>query len=155
MDAQDRAEMLDLYARALNSYPRWAVSQAFDRWEKSATRRPSPGDLNVLASQAMKEITDELSRRKRIEAEREEPETPQRTDDERAEAARIMNRLGFTPKRMDAVRANPMARNMDEAQAVHEANDPHWTETHRATPEAMEQLRKARIKSGMIKENDQ
>lgn len=78
-----------------------------------------------------------------------------RTDADRLAANRVMLACGFTDKQRDALKSNPMARTMDEAQAAQDARRPHWTETDQATPEAMEQLRRARIKAGTIKDDAQ
>ena len=147
MDNEDRAEMLGSFARALREYPKWVVAKGFDDWERtSAGRRPSPGEIVILASRVVKEITDELARRKREQA--PDPEAaPPRV--EGCAAERIMAAAGFTPKRIAAVRAAPMANSFGEAEA--RAAEPpvrHWTES--ATPAQLAQLQAARDANPLI-----
>lgn len=145
MDAHDRAEMLDSYAKALRAYPKWAVAQAFDAWERTGTRRPSPGEIAILADRAVKEITDELTRRSPPVAQLEPP----RPIPSKEAAAEIMARAGFTPAKIEAVRKSPMASSI--AQAVERANAPpapHWTE--RASQSDLDDLRKAREANAII-----
>lgn len=71
----------------------------------------------------------------------------------RETATEIMESVGFTVRRMEAVKAAPMARTMDEAEhRATSARVPHWSET--ATPDdpRWEILRKSRIASGMIQD---
>ena len=112
MDAQDRADMLDLFAKALSPYPKWAVAKAFDAWEKTGTRRPSPGEIGNLAGRAVKELTDILAARDKAAP---QPE-PKRDTVSKKAADAIMAAAGFTPKRIDAIRAAPMATSIAEAE---------------------------------------
>lgn len=107
MMPQDRADMLDLFSKALHHLPKWAVAKGFDTWERSGIRRPSPGEIVLFAQNAIKEITDELARRRRLDQERAV------ADDATREAsrvtpearARIMAEVGMTPVRLAAVEA--------------------------------------------------
>ena len=87
MSAADRADMMDSYRKALSSRPKWAVAKAFDEWERTGTRRPSPADLDKLAGKAMQVLTDEIARRKKDEA----VQAPrfERTDDEQIGRAHV------------------------------------------------------------------
>jgi hypothetical protein len=119
MSNRDRAEMLEDYGRALRGLPRWAVSQAFDRWISEQRRRPAPGDIVDLAKQAIRRITDELASRRR-EAERATLPAPETDPEERAamaeRAKRIMEEAGFTAARMAFVKRFPTARTVEEAE---------------------------------------
>lgn len=148
MDNEDRAEMLDAFARALRPYPKWVVAKGFDDWDRTPgqRRRPSPGEIVYLASLVVKEITDELARRKREQAPAPEAAPPRV---EGGAAERIMAQAGFTPKRIEAVRAAPMANSFVEAEA--RAAEPpvrHWTES--ATPAQLAQLQAARDANPLI-----
>ena len=147
MDAQDRADMLNLFAKALQQYPKWAVARGFDDWEKTGTRRPSPAEIGILAGRAVKEITDELAKRRVNSA----PPPKERQPVDAAEAERIMQRAGFTAKRMEAVRRSPMANTFADAEAVFDApRKPHWTETADPDGPDMAQLRAARAANPLI-----
>lgn len=63
-------------------------------------------------------------------------------DPKRADA--IMESAGFTPKRMQAVQARPMARTDAELYAEKRDERPHWTELVAPDSPEMEQLRRAR-----------
>ena len=149
MSDQDRASLLDEFARALRNVPRWAVARGFDAWMRTRTRRPSPAEINIEAQKAIREFTDELAHRRRMEAPDEPPR--QRADQEAAE--RIMMQAGFTPKRLDAVRQAPMARTMDEAVARSEAPPRlHWSETADPDGPEMRALRRARDENRIVQE---
>lgn len=99
---------------------------AFDAWERSGTRRPAPAEIVNLAQRHMKPLVDEL----RMRELRRAPE-PQRSTPTPDEAKAILEEAGFTPERMGAVKAAPLARTF--AEAVAKANEPprtqHWSET--------------------------
>lgn len=139
MDMQDRAEMLDSYARALRAWPRWAVAKAFDEWERTRNRRPSPGDLGILAANAVKELTDELARR--------HPKQPEAPPVERVSpeaAAAILAAAGFTPRRMEAVRQSPMALSLETAHQRAEVTRKHWSDDAAPDDPMWRELLKAR-----------
>ncbi len=149
MDDRDRAALLDEFARALRNVPRWAVARGFDTWMRCRTRRPAPAEINIEAQKAIRELTDELAYRKRMEP----PEEPQRATVDQEEAERILMRSGYTPKKLDAVRKAPMARTMDEALSRADAPPrPHWTETADPDGPQMRALRAARDANPIVQE---
>jgi len=153
MSVEDRADMIESYRRALGSKPKWAVAKAFDEWERTGTRRPSPADLNILAGKAMKVITDELAQRKRNEA-APEP-TVERTDDERAAGLHALQSVGFTPKRFEAVRRKPMASSEAELYAQSDLEkQPHWADVAAPDGPEMQALRKARAENTLMQFNE-
>ena len=151
MTDADRAEMLDIYGKALTPFPQWAVAKAFDEWEAAETHRPSPGHLVALAKKFVKRITDELAHRAKLEA----PEDGEhvRTDSERAKAIEAMLKAGFTDKRFDAVKRKRMARSEAELYegGINE-RVPHWSEGVAADSPQMEALRKARAANPIMAE---
>lgn len=48
-DQATKADVRAAFAMALNYVPEWAMHIAFDRWEKTGTRRPSPAEIVILA----------------------------------------------------------------------------------------------------------
>lgn len=125
MSADDRAEVISLFIKALSHLPRWAVAKGFDAWEKAGHRRPSPGEIVILAERAVKEIAVELAARAEIERRKNlQPEPPPEplAPEAKAEAERILQYAGFTPKLMQYLKAAPMARSM--ADAVEAAQKP-------------------------------
>lgn len=149
MNAADRAEMIDSYAKALRSFPKWAVAQAFDQWERDKTHRPSPGALVSLAGAAVKRMTDELAQRKR---DSEQPkEVKPLNADQKLEADLIVERAGFTAKRAATLKARPLISSFGEAdKVVDKPRRPHWTESEAPDSPRMQALRQARIDAGMI-----
>jgi len=153
MNDADRAMMIDSYGKALGSFPKWAVAQAFDEWERTGTRRPSPADLRILVGRKMQPMRDEVDNRAKQELERQESEHV-RTDDERASGLRSMERAGFTPKRMDAIRKKRMASSEAELYAEDRPDAPkHWSETVAADSPEMVALRRARSENQIIQES--
>lgn len=142
MAAEDRAAMMDEFGRALRDFPRWAVSKAFDVWMRTSQRRPSPGEIAILAGRELKTVTDEIALRRKLEV---QPEPP-RSKPDPAAAAEILNRAGWTPNRMAAIRnAHPMVGSMDEAETARaSARVPHWSETASPEDPRFAALRKAR-----------
>jgi hypothetical protein len=114
IEPETKAAMRESFVTALRDFPLWAVMRAFDAWERQHKRRPSPGEIVTLAQQELQPFTAELARREREAARiREEQDRRPSVTAERATA--ILEAAGFTPKRMAAVRAAPMAGSMDEA----------------------------------------
>lgn len=142
MAPEDRAAMMDEFGRALRNFPRWAVSKAYDGWMRTAHRRPSPGEIAILAGRELKAVTDEIALRRKLEV---APEAPREKPDAAA-AAEILNRAGWTPSRMDAIRrAHPMVGSMSEAETARaSARVPHWSETAAPDDPRFAALRKAR-----------
>lgn len=153
-DLATKAAMREEYVRALAAYPDWAVQRAFDAWVKTGQRRPSPGEIVILAERALKPITDELRRRDAAKREEEAwKREEQRRIPTREEANAITAAAGFTPARMQAIRAAPMALTFAEAEARAEAPPVrHWSET--ANPDGPEwrALRAARAANPIVKE---
>lgn len=153
-DLATKAAMREEYVRALAAYPDWAVQRAFDAWVKTGQRRPSPGEIVILADRELKPIADEL--RRRDEAKRDE-EAWKREEQRRVptpeEANAITAAAGFTPARMDAIRKAPMALTFAEAEARQEDTSArHWSDA--ADPDGPEwrALRAARAANPIVKE---
>lgn len=156
VDPQTRAELRQEFVVALAHVPEWAMQRAFDKWVKTASRRPSPGEIVILAERELKPITDELASRAAEKMREDEERAAAKKNRVTPEAAaRIMDEAGMTPERLTALKRFPMAGSVAEAQAKSAAWDkptPHWSET--ATPDdpRWEMLRKSRIASGMIQD---
>lgn len=149
MSDQDRAALLEEFARALRDVPRWAVAKGFDAWMRTRTRRPSPAEINIEAQKAIREFTDELAHRRRMEAPDEPPRQP--VDQESAE--RIMMQAGFTQKRLEAIRRAPMATTFAEALDQSETPPrPHWTETADPDGPQMKALRAIRDANPIVQD---
>lgn len=151
-DMETKAGVREEFVRALQAYPDWAVQRAFDSWCRTRVRRPTPGEIVILASNEVKPLADEMARRKRAfeaaEAERAKATADRCPGDV---SARIMAEAGFTPKRMEALRKAPMAGSLAEADAViTRPAAPHWTES--ASDAALDQLRAARDANPIIAE---
>jgi hypothetical protein len=152
MTDADRAEMLDLYGKALSKFPKWAVAKAFDEWEATATHRPSPGHLVALAKKFVKRVTDELAHREKL-APPANDGNPGRTDEQRAKAIEAMLKNGFNDKRIAAVKRKRMARSEAELyEGGINARVPHWSEGVAADGPEMEALRKARAANPIMAE---
>jgi hypothetical protein len=151
MDDMDRADMLEEFRKALSHLPKWAVSKGFDEWARTMSRRPSPGEIGILAGRFLKSMTDELACRAK-EASYPTAETPprERSFDEKARTEVMLQKAGFTPKRMQALHARPMARTHDELFAERTDERLHWTETVAPDSPEMEQLRRARAANPLM-----
>lgn len=119
LDTTTKAELRQEFVIALNSYPQWAIEQAFDRWVRDYTRRPSPGEIAILASRAMEPIAMELAERDKQAAYEAEMRADQffrdRTPEEKERADAIARDIGFTTERAAMLRRFPLSRTMDEA----------------------------------------
>ncbi|MCJ8139581.1 hypothetical protein [Falsirhodobacter halotolerans] len=148
-DPQVAAGVREEFVRALAPYPTWAVHRAFDDWTRTMQRRPSPGDIVILVGKAMRPITDELARRDRLASQQALTDQTERVSAEAAQG--ILARAGFTPQRMEAVRAAPMAGTFAEAESrTTEERRPHWSKTVAYDSPEMEALRRARAGNKMI-----
>ncbi|AZB63878.1 hypothetical protein EBL87_09065 [Cereibacter sphaeroides] len=146
---EDRAAVIDSFGRALASFPRWAVSAAFDAYEKTGTHRPAPAQIVRLAEAELKRITDEVARRERIEEERA---AEQRPAVDAGSARAIMDAAGFTPRRIEALRATPMAGTFAEAESRKDApRAVHWSETADPDSEEWRILRASREANPLIR----
>jgi hypothetical protein len=109
-------------------------------------RRPSPGDIRNLA-------TIRLPKQPRRNADDMLLEAPPLEPGDPAKAAAILERAGFTPQRMDAIRQAPMATTFAAAQErVEKPAALHWSEKAAPDDPTWEVLRQSRIKAGMIAE---
>lgn len=146
-DPATRKDKREEFVRAVASSPQWAIEQAFDDWVRTGTRRPTPGDIVILVGRALKPMTDELARRRKMDAAAEEQRraqiTPERTPEERDRAQRIVDAAGLGLAMRNALARKPMAGSLAEAAHV-EPTKPHWTETADPDGPEMAQLRAAR-----------
>lgn len=95
---ETKAAVRQEFVVALSGVPAWAMQKAFDAWVKTGQRRPTPGEILILAERELKPIGDELARRQRLEEDRRQAEAAP-TDEElaqrRAAAASIMQEVGY------------------------------------------------------------
>lgn len=148
-DADTKLGIRQAFVSALESFPAWAMHAAFDRWERTGARRPSPGEIAILASREVAPLYAEIKRR---QAETEARQAPAPNPVTAEAAARILHSAGFTPRRMDAIRSAPMAATFAEAESRTDAPArPHWSET--ADPEGPEwaALRASRANNALIR----
>lgn len=142
------------FVKALAHVPEWAMNAAFDKWERTGQRRPSPAEIVILAERELKPMAEELARRQRImdeDAAAEAERIKARVTPEAA--ARIMAEAGMTEGRLAAVKRFPMARSADEAKAKlvdWEAPAAHWSETAEPDDPRWEILRKARAANSLL-----
>jgi hypothetical protein len=97
-DPKIKAAQREEFVRALSYYPDWAVQRAFDAWVRTGNRRPTPGDIVILAGRETKPIHDEIARRKREaeEVRNSRPEmTPEEKERRRNFVASLMDRVGL------------------------------------------------------------
>jgi len=152
-DAETKALARAEFLTALKSFPDWAVQQAFDAWVKNGTRRPSPGEIVILASRALKPMADELVRRAKERTERAEYEAEKaRAPRCKEMAERIMQTNGFTVKRFNDIKKRPMAKTWAEVDAVSDpqAAPPHWSAGKADDSPEMVALRKARAENPLM-----
>jgi hypothetical protein len=129
-DAETKALARGEFLVALKGFPDWAVQRAFDSWVKTATRRPSPGEIAILASRALKPLSDELALRAKERAAQDEyKREAERAPHCKEMAERIMQTNGFTAKRFGDIKKRPMANTWADVDAV---SDPapaplHWS----------------------------
>ena len=144
-DEETRLGVRVAFVTALRGIPEWAMHKAFDVWQRSGVRRPSPAEVVILAERQIAALNGEIKRRTPPP-----PDLPRATPDA-ATAEEIMNRAGFTPARMNAVRAAPMAGTFAQAETqARSTARPHWSET--ADPDGPEwaALRASRAKNRLI-----
>lgn len=144
---EERARNLDAYRTALREFPFWAVNNAFLKWRAQHSRRPSPAEIGTLANSLMEPVTREIGLRRKeaglqqeAEAERERQKCSQEA------AAAIMDKAGFTPKRIAEVskRMTPHSlAELDEPIAKSELQE---------RPEFSTHVAKARINNAMAQE---
>lgn len=155
MTAEDHAEIVNEYRRALRHHPKWVLAKAIDIAVRSSSGRPTPGNINSAAHSVTKPIQDELARRGREAASVNAPYSFKvKTDADREAGERALLAAGFTAKRFDMVKRKRMATSEAELYS-HEINDrvPHWTESVSANDPKMDALRKAREENALMQES--
>jgi hypothetical protein len=138
------------FAKALSPYPEWAMHKAFDQWEKSSARRPTPAEIVIQAAREIKVLTDELRYRERASEAHRVP-APECAPMDATRADEILKMAGFTPKLIEAIRAEPMSITFAEAEErASTPLAPHWSEV--AKPDAPEWsvLRASRAKNALM-----
>lgn len=148
----DRAAIREAFVRALADVPTWAMHKAFDAWERSGVRRPSPGEIAILAKRELMPFTDEIKRREKAEAQRRE-EAESYVPDAAAKAAveRIVQQAGFTVSAVNAVRKAPMAASIEEAEeAAEKPRKAHWSEVTPPDSPKWDALRAERDRNPLI-----
>lgn len=98
LEPETKAAIREEFVRALAAYPTWAMHKAFDSWTRSATRRPTPGEIVILVAREMQPLTDELNRRAKEDAERgdyREAPSPEEMERRRNFASSVMQMAGF------------------------------------------------------------
>jgi hypothetical protein len=149
MSAQERAQVIDEYRRALRHNRLWVIEKAFDNAAREIPRRPTHAELVIIADRVKRPIADEIARRKRIEAENQEAASFTRRNRVSPEAAaRIMAEYGMTAERLAAVHMRPMSSDID-ADMQAEASVPlrDWTEGLDDQDPRLVLLRKSRAES--------
>ncbi len=89
---------------ALSKFPDWAIQRAFDTWVRDEIRRPSPGHIVALARAELRQLTDELERRKRFDLREAQITAPVRLRISPEAAARIIAEVGARPMVQAAIR---------------------------------------------------
>lgn len=144
-DPAQRAAIREEFVRALAGFPDWAVQRAFDAWTKRGTRRPSPGEIAILAQRQLEPLTAELQRRrKRDEPPQIDQNRPRVTPEA---AAAILQRAGFTPNWFQAVKRMPMAG--PDAIRAEVERPAHWTDAVPAGCTDPDVIRAARQAAGL------
>lgn len=128
-DEETEMAIREEFVRALEGRPNWAVQRAFDRWVKTATRRPSPGEILILIDRELQPLAEELARRKRAYDARVAAEAEVNANRCSPEAAaRILAEHGMTAERLEAVRRFPTERILSNAIGMDEPTCPaDWT----------------------------
>lgn len=121
-------------------------------------RRPSPGEIVILAERELEPFAREVRDRKRAAeaaAEARRAAEAERTPEERRRAQEIVERCGFTASMTEAIRKKPAAGSMAEAveAAGREDRVPHWTELEPPGSRALAQLEAARAANPIIAES--
>lgn len=152
-DPKTKAGVREGFVRSLDQIPEWAMHKAFDSWERTMTRRPSPAEIVMRAIREITPFTDELAIRRRNH-ERAEAEQADRAANRITPeaAAEMLLRAGFTPKLMADLRFAPMATSMAAAsERADTGGMKHWTEW--ATEGDKASLTKARDGNDAIRES--
>ena len=96
-DPQTWAAIRVAFVRALAGVPVWAMHRAFDEWERTMTRRPTPAEIVILAQRKLAPLTDELAARRKAMREATSVSAPLEPRCSAEAAARIMAQAGFGP----------------------------------------------------------
>ncbi len=157
-DPEARAAVREAFVRALAHVPAWAMHRAFDTWQRTMQRRPSPGDIVILAERELEPFTREVRDRKRTAAaaaEARRAAEDERTPEERRRAQEIIERCGFTASLTEAIRKKPLANSMAGAveAASRDERVPHWTELEVPGNPALAQLEAAHAANPLIAES--
>tara|TARA_R110002051_G_scaffold325869_1_gene432650 strand:+ start:5660 stop:6208 length:549 start_codon:yes stop_codon:yes gene_type:complete len=147
--AEERADVVNEYRRALRHHPKWVLAQAIDLAVRSSQNRPTPGNINAAAYSVTKSIHDEIRRRQsNTDRQRDASRIPTSKD----EASAIMAASGFTPKQFDAVKKRPLAGSMAQLDDYDSApTEAHWTTRVADDSQQMIALRKARSENKMMR----
>lgn len=152
---ETKAAIREAFVRALSDRPDWVVQRAFDVWQKTGVRRPTPGEIGIICDREMEPITKELARRARLAAEAAEAERDRAAKACSPEmSSRILTEAGFTPRRMDAIRnAPPLVGSFAAAESAHDApTERHWSETCSPDDPRLAALQKARDENRMVQD---
>jgi len=159
IDPETKAALRQEFVVALKDFPDWAVQKAFDVWVKTMTRRPSPGEIVILAARETEVIHRELKIRADDEAARREYENRvEMTEDQLARrrevAEQTIRAAGFTKERSEQFKRAPLALTFAEAEAkAKEPDRPHWSESAPPEDPRWEQLRRARAQNTLIQQS--
>lgn len=152
-DPDARAAVREAFIRALAHIPEWAMHNAFDDWQRTMTRRPSPGEIVILAERELQPFVREVADRQRAEAAAAEAAAGmERTPEDRRQAQEIIERCGFTAKMTEAIRKNPMENSIAGAMdaAISPERVPHWSEREPPDGPTWKQLEAARAANPII-----
>jgi hypothetical protein len=115
LDPEAEANALSEFLVALKPFPHWAMMRAFDTWTRTMTRRPSPGEIAILADREVKPWRDEVQRRQREAREQAEAEAERnRKRMDPALVDRLCREMGYSPERAQRLMRAPLVRSEDE-----------------------------------------
>ena len=147
---QERAGVIDEYRRALRIFPKWALIAAFDQASRTFQRRPTPGEICILADRQVKPFRDELVQRRKVEEARRAAETERAATRVTPEtAAAILSAAGFTPARIAAV----CSRRMPGALAEADDKRGHWSDGVASDGPEIAALRASRDANPLIQQS--
>ena len=148
-----KADLLKQFVLTLKGIPAWAMHRAFDRWAREMARRPTPAEILAFARDEVEMLTREIARRDKESRDKDEYlKLQQRKRVTGQRSTEIASQHGFTPERAAILKARPMARSWDEADAAREKLETrHWSETADPDGSAMQQLRASRDKNELIR----
>lgn len=155
-DPSVMAGILQEFVLALSGFPDWCVQSAFDTWTRTCFRRPTPGEIVILASRARQPFTEEIARRERIAEQEAEAEAARKRRVIQPEAAqRILEEYGFTAQRIEAFRLRPMSTTFAEAEAPFQGPAPlpvgDWPSALAEDDYRVQALRRARSENEIMR----